>query len=283
MFAPLALLATEDADLQVFDGVNVYDLQGLLWVLPVIGLVLLPIVAWAISGFGAVTGSIAKALLGPSAFQQQAVLRRRTTQLEERTSLAHELHDSVGHTLTMIVVQAGAAGHVFENDPDFARSALEQIETSGRRALGELDRILGILRDDEGAERAPQPGVGRLDALVEELQATGLDIDLAVEGDPGTVPADVDLTVYRVVQESLTNVVKHAGPVPTRIRVHRTAGAIEVEVTNDAPAEPRAAVETAGGRGLEGMRERVAIIGGTVEAGPRPDGGWRVWVRLPIP
>lgn len=274
---PMVLLASDASTITI----NGESVESYLWIGPVVGLILIPISAWIVSAYGALMGTIAKSLLGPSAAQQQERLVKRTTQLEERTSLAHELHDSVGHTLTMIVVQAGAGRHVFDRDREFARDALGQIETAGRRALGELDRILGILREDDAAERAPQAGISRLEGLVADMQGLGVDVDLAIEGDTGDLPEALDLTAYRIVQEALTNVVKHAGPVSARVRLHRTAGALEIEVLNDSSTEPAAPVEGAGGRGIEGMRERVAILGGSVEAGPRPDAGWRVWARLP--
>jgi signal transduction histidine kinase len=278
VIAPMVLLASDASTITI----NGESVESYLWIGPVIGLVLIPVSAWIVSAFGALMGTIAKSLLGPSAAQQQERLVKRTTELEERTALAHELHDSVGHTLTMIVVQAGAGRHVFDRDQDFAREALGQIETAGRRALGELDRILGILREDDAAERAPQAGVTALDALVADMQTLGVDVDLAVEGGTEDLPEAIDLTAYRIVQEALTNLVKHAGPVPATVRVHRAAGALEIEVLNQASTDPVTPVEGAGGRGIEGMRERVAILGGSVEAGPRPDGGWRVWARLPI-
>ena len=257
-------------------------LAPVVWLLPLLGVVAAGASGQLILGFGRLHGLMARALLGPSGEQQRARLQRRTQVLEERTQLAHELHDSVGHTLTMMVVQAGAGRHVFERDPDFAREALANIEGSGRRALGELDRILGLLRDDESVERAPQPSLGLLPGLVDEINAAGADVTLEVEGDTSGVPSEVSRSAYRIVQEALTNVVKHAGPVPTRAVVHRAAGALELEVRNDAPAAPPALTENAGGRGLTGIRERVAMLGGSVEAGPRPGGGFRVWARIPI-
>jgi signal transduction histidine kinase len=256
------------------------------WLLPVAGVFAAAISAHIISGFGRLHGLMARPLLGPSEREQRAVLEQRTDVLEERTMLAHELHDSLGHTLTMMVVQSGAAGHVFDQDPDFAREALGNIETSGRQALGELDRILGLLREDEGGDRAPQPDMTRIPALVEQMNAAGLEVRLIAEGAVERIPRDVSRFGYRIVQEALTNVLKHAGPVPTEVRIHRTAGALEIEVSDDGPAVavggPAEAAGLGGGRGLVGVRERVALLGGSVEAGPRPDGGFRVWARLPI-
>ena len=256
------------------------------WLLPIVGVFAAGASAHLISGFGRLHGLMASPLLGPSEREQRAVLKQRTDVLEERTMLAHELHDSLGHTLTMMVVQSGAAGHVFDNDPEFAREALGNIESSGRQALGELDRILGLLREDDEGLRSPQPDLGSLPGLIEQMNAAGLEVRLVVEGAVERVPREVSRFGYRIVQEALTNVLKHAGAVPTEVRVHRTAGALEVEVCDDGPGipvgTPAGAAGLGGGRGLVGVRERVALLGGSVEAGPRPDGGFRVWARLPI-
>jgi len=256
------------------------------WLLPIAGVLAAAVSAHIISGFGRLHGLMARPLLGPSEREQRAALEHRTDVLEERTMLAHELHDSLGHTLTMMVVQSGAAGHVFDDDPEFARQALDNIETSGRQALGELDRILGLLREDDGGERTPQPDLTRIPALVEQMSAAGLEVRLVAEGAIERIPRDVSRFGYRIVQEALTNVLKHAGAVPTEVRLHRTAGSLEIEVSDDGPGVPVGAPADAaglgGGRGLVGVRERVALLGGSVEAGPRPDGGFRVWARLPI-
>ena len=284
--APAASFITEyefEADGEVVDITWLESVPDwTLWLLPIVGIFFAVASAHAISGFGRLHGLMARPLLGPSEREQRAVLRQRTTVLESRTTLAHELHDSLGHTLTMMVVQAGAAGHVFDKDPDFAREALENIETSGRRALGELDRILGLLREDGEDSRAPQPDLTGVPALVEQMSAAGMEIRLIAEGALEQVPEDVSRFGYRIVQEALTNVLKHAGPVPTEVRLHRTAGALEIEVTDEGGAVPVENGVGGGGRGLVGVRERVALLGGIVEAGPRPDGGFRLWARLPI-
>jgi signal transduction histidine kinase len=283
--APVSLFIgdfSRDADVDWLQDIPEWSV----WLLPIAGVFVAAISAHIISGFGRLHGLMARPLLGPSEREQRALLKRRTDVLEERTMLAHELHDSLGHTLTMMVVQSGAAGHVFDTDPEFAREALGNIETSGRQALGELDRILGLLREDEGGERAPQPDLARVPALVEQMEAAGLDVELITEGAVDQVPRDVSRFGYRIVQEALTNVLKHAGSVPAVVRIHRTAGAVEIEVSDDGPGLPVGAPAEAaglgGGRGLVGVRERVALLGGSVEAGPRPDGGFRVWVRLPV-
>jgi signal transduction histidine kinase len=282
--APLALAVASDRDPST---VVLGDFEPFFWALPVIGILVVPLFAHLINGFAGLQGAMARAFLGPTAAQQTAALRKRTTVLEERTRLAHELHDSVGHTLTMIVVQAGAGRHVYDRNPEFGREALENIETSGRRALNELDRILGILRAEQPeAERAPQAGLDRIRALVEDTGRAGVPITLEVSGELDGVAYELGRSAHRIVQEALTNVVKHAGPVPTRVDLRRTPRALEIEVANEAPdqsaAAPDVVPEGSGGRGLAGIRERVAILGGSVEAGPRPDGGFRVWVKLPL-
>ncbi len=282
--APLALLFPDtwraDAVPEVIEG-----LEWLVVTLPLVGVLVAGVTAQVINGFGEVHLMVARSLLGPGARQEVQVQRRRAQVAEERTRLAHELHDSVGHTLTMMVVQAGAGGHVYERDPDFAREALENIETSGRRALGELDRILGLLRDDDAAERVPQPGLNAVPGLIEVLTGTGLPVTLVVEGSVDAVPVEVSRSGFRIVQEALTNVLKHAGNVPTEVTVRCSSGAVEVEVINDASKGEGSATTFAppesGGRGLLGIEERVGILGGSVEAGPRPGGGFRVWARLP--
>jgi signal transduction histidine kinase len=252
------------------------------WLLPIVGVFAAGASAHLISGFGRLHGLMARPLLGPSEREQRAALTRRTNVLEERTMLAHELHDSLGHTLTMMVVQSGAAGHVFDSDPEFAREALGNIETSGRRALGELDRILGLLREDDAGDRMPQPDLTALPGLVEQMDIAGLEVRLITEGAVERTPRDVSRFAYRIVQEALTNVLKHAGAVPAEVRIHRTAGTLEIEVTDAGSGLPVEAAGLGGGRGLVGVQERVALLGGSVEAGPRPGGGFRVWARLPI-
>ena len=264
-------------------------LEGLEWlalVTPVLGVAVAGLTAHVVNGFSDVHLMAARSLLGPGARQEVQVQRRRAQAAEERTRLAHELHDSVGHTLTMMVVQAGAGGHVYDRDPEFARRALANIEESGRQALGELDRILGILREDDAGERAPQPGLGGLPDLVDDLRRAGLPVQLVVEGSIAGLAVDVSRSGYRIVQEALTNVMKHAGTVPTVVSVHRGAGVVEIEVRNEAPdAGHRGtgfAPAESGGRGLIGIEERVGLLGGSVEAGSRPDGGYRLWASIPI-
>jgi signal transduction histidine kinase len=253
-----------------------------IWLLPV-GILLLFATAHVVNGIAWLHGVVGKALLGPTARERERALQRRTSMLEERTRLAHELHDSVGHTVTVMVLQAGAGRKLLDSDPEFAKQTLETIETSGRRALAELDRVLGLLRADDAREgdRAPQPGLGRLPTLIAQVEEAGLSVTLEQEGSLDGLPHDLDRSAYRIVQESLTNVLKHAGPVATRVSVARQPEALTLEVVNGGAAVPALDLES-GGHGLVGIRERVAVFDGDVEAGPRNDGGFRVWVRLPL-
>jgi len=199
---------------------------------------------------------------------------------EERMRLARDLHDVVAHTISLINVQAGVALHLMDRQPDQARAALTAIHGASREALGELRSILQVLHQ-EGDEipLTPAPSLATLDRLVERTLAAGLPVTLQVEGEPGTVPPGVDVAGYRIVQEALTNVVRHAGPAQATVRVVYSPGDVVVEVRDDgqgAPVRP-----TSGGRGLAGMRERVAAVGGRLVAGPQPGGGFQVRAWLP--
>jgi signal transduction histidine kinase len=199
----------------------------------------------------------------------------------ERSRIARELHDIVAHHMSVMVVQAAAARAVAGRDPAAADDALRQIETSGRAGLTEMRRLLEILKSQErGEERAPQPGLARLDELVDGMRATGLSVETVVEGTPHELPPGVDLSAYRIVQEALTNTLKHAGDAHARVLLRYEPGAIEIEVADDGRGAGNG--ETAGGgQGLIGMRERVQLFGGTLDSGPRDGGGFVVRARLP--
>ena len=197
----------------------------------------------------------------------------------ERARIAAELHDVVAHAVSVMVVQAGAARTVVDRDPDAARRALAQIEETGRTGLAELRRLLGILRaDGASGELDPQPGLGRLEELLTRVRAAGLPVEATVQGAPRPLAPGVDLTVYRVVQEALTNTMKHAGDAHAHVRVRYDEGAIDVEVADDGTGPGPAADD---GHGLLGMRERVALFGGSLDAGERPGGGFFVRARIP--
>jgi signal transduction histidine kinase len=204
----------------------------------------------------------------------------------ERVRIARELHDVVAHSVSLMGVQAGAAERIVDRDPDRAREALRSIQVTSREAIRELRRLLSVLRTaDQPSELAPQPGLGSLDPLVARAREAGLSVELRIDGEPGRIPAGVELSAYRVVQEALTNVRKHAPGAATRVDVHCLRDRIELSVENDAAAFGNG---TAGdgtrqtGYGLVGMHERVALYGGALEAGPRAAGGFKVRVSLPV-
>jgi signal transduction histidine kinase len=202
----------------------------------------------------------------------------------ERARIARELHDVVAHNVSVMVVQADGASYTLDTDPGRAREALGAIASTGRQALAEMRRLLGVLRRDEDATdpgRAPLPGIGQLGELLEQTRAAGLPVTLTVEGVPQPLPDGAALAAYRIVQESLTNTRKHGGPLPTaQVMLRYLEDALVLRITDDGPGP--AASADGGGHGLTGMRERVAIYGGWVQAGPRAGGGFQVTARLPF-
>jgi signal transduction histidine kinase len=203
---------------------------------------------------------------------------------EERARIARELHDVVAHSMSVMTVQAGAARRIIDQDPGRARDALGTIERTGRQALGEMRRILEVLRDRaSGGDRAPLPGLDRLPDLVDQLHLSGLPVELLVEGAARPLPQGVDLTAYRIIQEALTNTLKHAGPARADVTVRYSSGAVDIEVRDDGRGITAAANGgPAEGHGLLGMRERVAVFGGRLHAGPRPGGGYQIRAHLPF-
>jgi signal transduction histidine kinase len=220
--------------------------------------------------------------------------RRRVD--EERLRIARELHDVVSHTIGVISVQAGVAAHLLHRKPDKAAESLTAIRKASDEALGELHAMLGVLRERDGAGGAPlspAPGLDELDVLVAQAAGAGVRVRVSLEGEPRRLPAAVDLACYRVVQESLTNVVRHAGASRADITVTHHDGRVEVEVVDDGPTGDaagrspmivgrRPTPSRASGQGIAGMRERARALGGTLEAGPRPGGGFRVRASLPV-
>jgi signal transduction histidine kinase len=205
--------------------------------------------------------------------------RERVAVAEERRRIARDLHDVVAHGVGVMTVQAGAARLLLDDDPGRAREPLLAVEQAGRQALGELRRLLGMLRRDErDAGLRPQPGLADLEELVAQARGAGLPVELVIEGAPVPLPAGVDLAAYRIVQEGLTNTRKHAGPARAGVAVRYGHGALELEISDDG----RTGANGGGGHGLVGMRERVALYGGRLEAGPRPDGGFTVRAHLPL-
>ena len=199
---------------------------------------------------------------------------------DERTRIARDLHDVVAHAVSVMVVQAGAARRILDRDPASASHALLQVETTGREALQELRSVLGVPRDGDGVSTEPQPSGAKVTDLVERVRAAGLDVDLHIEGDPGALPPGVGITVFRVVQESLTNVVKHAGPARADVHVEIGSEHVDVQVVDDGRGP--AARDGDSGQGHIGMRERVEAFGGDLDVGPRPGGGFRVRARVPF-
>ncbi|HEX3647239.1 MAG TPA: sensor histidine kinase [Pseudonocardiaceae bacterium] len=204
----------------------------------------------------------------------------------ERTRIARELHDVVAHAVSVMVVQADGAGYAVRSDPDLAEQAVRTISETGREALTELRRLLDVLRSDtdERDVRSPQPSVAGLPDLVERFRAVGLPVELTVRGHVADLPAAVGLGAYRIVQEALTNALKHAGAAArATVRVERVGGLVEVEILDDGGAGPvRRLAPVSGGNGLIGMRERATVLGGSLTVGRTPAGGWRVRATVPI-
>ena len=226
-------------------------------------------------------GSIERAERRAALFAADREARAREAVAEERGRMARELHDSVGHALNVVVLHAGAAQRVVDTKPAVAREALESIETAGRQALGDIERMLGILRaPDEETSRDAAPGMSQLETLCGQVREAGLPVDLTVVGEVRPLPASLDLTAYRLVQEALTNTLKHAGKTRATVSVEYEGDALAIEVLDDGRGVTPATV--GGGRGLVGMRERVATFRGELVAGPRAEGGFAVRARLPL-
>jgi len=254
-------------------------------------LVLVSLVSIAIFGAVVYAGDRIRRLQAEHEMATRRVLRL------ERARIASELHDVVTHNVSVMIVQAGAARQVLAESPGEARQAMLAVEASGRAAMTELRHLLGLLSPamtpDAGAagvagpaseDLRPQPGLQQLRPLVGRVAAAGLPVDLQVSGELEDLPAGLDLAAFRVVQEALTNVLKHAGKPKTTVRLDLTGGELVVDIADSGPPIPAAAPAPPAdrGRGLLGLRERVAIYGGSLEAGPRPGGGWRVSARLPL-
>jgi signal transduction histidine kinase len=230
---------------------------------------LLPVVAWA---------------LGEAARNRRIAIDQASRRAvgDEQARIARELHDVLAHSVSVIVVQASAADDVFDERPDQARAALRSIESAGREALAELRRLLAAVRPDADGELAhPQPGLDRLGELAAPLRAAGLEVAIERADDAGALPAGVDLSAYRIVQEALTNTLRHAGASRAEVTVRSAPGMLELDVLDDGRGGGSPTSE-GGGRGIAGMRERATMLGGTLDAGPLPEGGYRVHARLPL-
>lgn len=201
----------------------------------------------------------------------------------ERIRIARELHDVVAHEVTVATLQAAGARRVLSQNPEKAEDAMESAEAAGHRALTEMRRLLGMLRTSDPRTVRPQPGLGSLDGLVEQMELAGLPTKLVTTGQTGPLPLGIDLNAYRIIQESLTNALKHGGPnVSAEVNVGFNNGLLEIEVLDDGRGAA-AAVSDEEGQGLISMHERVSLLEGTIQAGPRPGGGYRVAARIPIP
>jgi signal transduction histidine kinase len=219
--------------------------------------------------------------------QEQAEALRRAAE-HERARIARELHDVVTHNVSVMVIQAGAARKVLDTTPDQAREALLAVEAGGRAAMAELRHVMGLLTMDSdvpdpaaAADLTPQPGLDRLDALVQRVRDTGVKVELTVAGSPRPLPSGVELTAYRVVQEALTNTVKHAAGAAAKVLVDYGTEELRVEVT-DTGGATGAAAATGNRRGLIGLRERLAVYGGTLQTKPRVTGGYRLTAQIPL-
>ncbi|MEV1328890.1 histidine kinase [Micromonospora costi] len=237
---------------------------------------LMPAAAWVVVPFA--VGTTVR-------LTREATARNRAEEARqladgERLRVAQEVHDVVGHGLAAIHMQAEIALHLLEKRPEQAETALAAISRTSKEALDELRVTLAVVRRGDGtAERAPAPGLAQVPVLRDRLAGTGLPVTVDVDGEPVTLPVAVDLAAYRVVQESLTNVLRHAGPATAAVRIRYTPTEVDVEVTDTGCG---AAVPGGGGSGLAGMRERITALGGSFDAGPAEGGGFRVYARLPV-
>ncbi|MDX2529256.1 sensor histidine kinase [Streptomyces europaeiscabiei] len=245
------------------------------WAYALLAPVTLVLAFAAVVGLGELITAVARRLLGPSAAERLAALEERTEQLLERSRIARELHDSIGHALTVAVVQAGAARAA--GDPAFTDRALAAIEDTGRAALEDLERVLGVLREADRPVRS-RPTLTEADRLLESARNSGAKVDAELSGPLETVPGPVSREGYRILQESLTNVLRHAGGAPVRVRITVADGGLDLEVRNPLTAR----IPGPGrGSGLRGIRERAALLGGRASTGP-DRGDWQVRVELPL-
>ncbi|MFJ7117889.1 sensor histidine kinase [Streptomyces albogriseolus] len=249
---------------------------------PAAGVVSLLALAGCAAGAGALLARWAPALLGPSPEERLATAEARAADLALRNRLARELHDSVGHALSAVTLQASAARRVLGSDQEFVREALAAIEETTRRTVGELDTVLGVLRDGDTPDAAPAPTLAAdLDGLLRRTRAAGQPVTATVDAPLKALPPVLSREAYRIVQEGLTNALRHAGAgVTVAVRVVLRDGHLEIGVDN--PLAASAATRGGGGHGLDGIRSRSRLLGGTARAGP-VDGLWRLRVRLPVP
>ncbi|NEE01931.1 sensor histidine kinase [Phytoactinopolyspora halotolerans] len=269
---------------ETLDGFQVGPLDGddTVW-LSLLGLAMLVALGYVVAGLGALAAMMAPVLMGPSPDERIAALEAEADQLAERNRLARELHDSVGHALTVTTLQAAAARELLDSDPEFVRRALSAVEETGRAAMADLDHVLGLLREDGRADTAQARKLTDLDRLIDDVRAGGTDVAADVTGPVAQMPAVVSREGFRIVQEGLTNATRHAGGAPVSVHVEVGSTTLAIDVVNPVRGDASAGPGTPrqGGRGLAGMRERVALLGGRMSAGQN-DGMWKVSVRLPL-
>ena len=257
---------------------------------------------WGFGGRAEIPGGLIPVLLVAPAFLAGTALRRRELRAEasaeradrlerereaalraERARIARELHDVVTHSVSVMVLQTGAARQIMAKDERRSRALLESVEASGRSALEELRRLLGLLSDHGGEPPlSPQPGVTEIPSLIEKVRDAGVPVELSVEGQPRSVAGGVAVAAYRIVQEALTNVLKHANGAPARVVLRWADGALDLEILDRGPGQAVGARDHSVGRGITGMRERAAMYGGTLEAHPDADRGYVVQAHLPL-
>ncbi|MFE1879116.1 sensor histidine kinase [Streptomyces diastatochromogenes] len=265
-----------------FGGLELPEALDHTWVLalsPVAGLTMLLALAACAAAGGALLAHWAPALLGPGPADRLAAAEARAADLAVRNRLARELHDSVGHALSAVTLQASAARRVLDTDPEFVREALAAIEDTTRRTVGELDAVLGVLRDGDTPGTAPAPTLAAdLDGLLRRTRAAGQHVTATVDTGPTALPPLVSREAYRIVQEGLSNALKHAGEPVT---LHIATGDGHLDITVENPLGPCPAPRPGGGHGLRGIADRVRLLGGTSGAGAE-NGTWRLHVRLPL-
>ncbi|WP_062293751.1 sensor histidine kinase [Demequina phytophila] len=235
--------------------------------------------AWAVRGMAGVHVVAARGSLGLCDTDIAKAATARAELAEEQVRIDQELHDSIGHMITMNIVQAGAGAHVFDTDPEFARQALRNIEERGRAAMGELDRIIATIRGEQ-AERAPLPTLADIPRFIDAAREAGMTVDAEV--DVVAVPPALGRAAFGIVRESLTNAARHAPGATVRVRVAREDDALGIEVVNGAPVGERVGGGTGRRHGVSGMRDRVTLLGGRTAIGPTADGGYRVMALLPL-
>jgi signal transduction histidine kinase len=265
----LALLADPDVRNLAENALFVFIVAGATWV----------------GGVAVRTNRVRSAKLADLAAQLERERddKARLAVVAERGRIARELHDIVAHGLSVIAVQAGAGRHALGSDPKRVHAAFAAIEDTARQALAEMRHMLGLLREpDEPTTALPLPGLADCEKLIGQAQEHGLSVELKIEGEPRPLPAGVDLAAYRILQEALTNVRKHAPGARTRVRIQYAVGGLEIEVRNAAHSPNSLPSAASGGQGLIGMRERVALYAGELDAGPLTGGGFRVKARLSL-